>query len=94
MERKEKVLELCKDALIRVNSAIEDHRAGRPADLSEYMLLKIKDELEKMTSSLDVQKFRPTFARPLLDWPDEHGLVEILMKVSYEYERLAKKPIT
>jgi hypothetical protein len=79
---------LCRSAIERVDKAISQHEDGQPADLSLPLLTKVRDELEKMLEALSPSKYRPTYGRFILDWPDEHGLVGYLTEVGYQYGRL------
>jgi hypothetical protein len=78
---------VCERALDRVDAALENHRAGRPEDFSVGVLENVRCELVQMASTLDKDRFRPSYPRFILDWPDDHGLVEYLLRVSHDYRR-------
>lgn len=86
-KRPEAAAERCRQALARVEAAIDNHRHGRPEDLSVAVLENVALELRKMEGAMDKTVFRPSYGRFLLDWPDGHGLVEYLLGVSQDYER-------
>ena len=81
------IKQLCSQAIERVDIAIEKHKKGEPADLNISMLLKVRNELVKMQSATDKSKYSPTYGRFILDWPDEYGLINYLLGVSYEYKK-------
>jgi len=86
-ERKDRIRELCDEAIAKVDAAIRAHKEARPSDLDEACLLQVRSELVQMRDTLDSSKFRPGYGRFLLDWPDEHGLVAYLIDVAYQYKR-------
>jgi hypothetical protein len=81
------LLERCRSALKRVDSAIQNHKDGKPEDLSLPMLLRIRSDLWQMVAALSPAVFKPSYPRFILDWPDEHGLIRQLSEVAYEYDR-------
>lgn len=78
---------LCVRALERVDEATANHLAGRSDDLSIGTLENVKRDLERMLQALDKTKFSPSYSRFILDWPDEHGLIDFLLGVSQNYKR-------
>ena len=88
MSKVNRVKNLCAGAITRIDEAIEDHKQGKPADLSELMLVKVRAELEKMQSILKPSQYKPSYPRYVLDWEDKHGLVNYLIEVSYQYSML------
>ena len=86
--KKDRVQNLCSAAIKRVDEAIANHQGGQPEDLSVPMLINIRAELVNMQGALAPGTFRPSFGRFILDWPDQHGLIQQLSNVAYEYERL------
>lgn len=86
--KKDRVQDLCSAAIKRVDEAIANHQRGQPEDLSVPMLINIRAELVNMQESLAPATFRPSFGRFILDWPDQHGLIQQLSNVAYEYGRL------
>jgi hypothetical protein len=87
MNNKQEVKELCLNAIERINQAVQNHEQGIAEDLNIPILQKVAGEIQKMASELDKSKYKPSYPRFLLDWPDEHGLVEYLIQVSYEYSK-------
>jgi hypothetical protein len=87
-DRVSRVKGLCADAIKRVDQAIDNHSQGKAEDLSIPMLNRIQQELKQMEISLSPPKFKPTYGRFILDWPDEHGLIKMLSEVACEYGRL------
>ena len=85
--RRPEVADCCKRALERVEQAILNHQRGHPEDLDITTLEQVAKELGKMAQALNKTKYQPAYARFLLDWPDEHGLVEYLIGVSQDYCR-------
>ena len=85
-KRPEAASDLCSRALARVEQAIRNHEAGAPEDLSISVLQKVAAELRRMAETLDRSKYQPGYGRALLDWPDDHGLVEYLLDVSQKYK--------
>ena len=79
---------LCDQALERVDLAIERHRNGQPEDLNIQVLQQIREEIEQMKAALDKSRFQPGYGRFILDWPDDHGLVEFLLNVAHRYSRV------
>lgn len=76
---------LCDQALKRVDLAIERHQEGQPEDLNIPVLHQVREEIEQMKTALDKSKFQPIYGRFILDWPDDHGLVEFLLNVAQRY---------
>jgi len=87
-DKKEQFRNLCAEAIERVDHAIDNHRKGQPDDLSIALLAKVRLELVNMKEALSPAIFMPSFGRFVLDWPDKHGLIQLLAQVSYEYGRL------
>lgn len=77
----------CVRALERVDEAIANHGANSPEDLSVKVLRRVKDELEQMVTVLDSTKYKPSYGKFILDWPDEHGLIDVLLGASQDYQR-------
>lgn len=75
------------DALGAVDAAIAAHTAGSDAPLSLTILARVRSELEKMREHTNSKRYLPTFPRFVMDWPDETGLVKLLVDVAYEYGR-------
>ncbi len=86
----ERVKNLCAGAIVKVDKAIEDHKNGRPADLSESVLKNVKAELQKMGEILKPSVYRPSYPRLVMDWEDKYGLIDYLTEVSYQYSMLKK----
>ena len=82
---------LCDKAIQRVDLAIAKHEKGEPEDLSVPLLAIVRRELESMREARDMGKFCPGYGRFILDWPDEHGLVDFLLEVEYEYKRQSRR---
>lgn len=89
-DQRNRITGLCKQAIEKVDEAIAKHEAGEPADLSISMLHKVRIELETMSVEMSSSKFKPSYPRFVMDWPDEHGLIAYLVEVSYQYSRLTK----
>ena len=70
-----------------MDEAVENHKAGKPEDLNLEVLANVRQELEKMAATLDSARYSPSYGRFLLDWPDEHGLVDYLLTAGQEYRR-------
>lgn len=75
------------EALDAVDAAIAAHAAGSDAPLSMTMLARVKSELKRMREQTSPRDYSPTFPRFVMDWPDESGLVKLLVDVAYEYGR-------
>jgi len=71
----------------RVAQAIQNHRGGKDEDLSITVLEMVAGELRRMEETRDKFAFQPTYGRAILDWPDNHGLVEYLLGVAHDYNR-------
>ena len=85
--RPEAVAGECREALLRVERALENHRAGRPEGLSASVLEQVSVELRAMLNALDKSMYSPNYAIYILDWPNDHGLVNYLVGVACNYER-------
>lgn len=85
--RPERAAAVCAHAIKRVDEALANHKAGRPEDLSVEVLQNVRQELERMSATLDSGKYAPSYGRFILDWPDEHGLIEALLQASQDYQR-------
>ncbi len=90
MTDKKKIVETqCRLAITRIDEAILKHKHGESADLSIEILEKVKIEIEGMLTYLDPKKYSPSYAKFILDsWEDKHGLIELLIEVSYNYKRI------
>ena len=88
MSKQDNVKILCESAILKVEEAIKTHNEGNPADLSVPLLQNVKSELTRMTEVLQPSKFKPSYPRFIMDWPDEYGLVSYLSEVAYQYGRL------
>jgi hypothetical protein len=86
-KKPERAAAVCERALDRVDVAIENRRSGRPEDLSIEVLQQVRQQLQRMFETLDAKEFSPSYGRFILDWPDEHGLIEELLVASQEYLR-------
>lgn len=75
------------EALSAVDAALAAHTAGSDAPFSVTMLMRVRSELEKMRKQESSKSYSPTYPRFVMDWPDESGLVKLLVDVAYEYER-------
>lgn len=76
------------EALDAVEAAIKAHSVGADdAPLSVTMLTRVRSELEKMREQMSSRDYSPTYPRFVMDWPDESGLVKLLIDVAYEYGR-------
>jgi len=53
-------------------------------------LVKIKKELEEILRVMDPNFYMPGYSRYILDWPDDDGLIEELINVSYQYGKIKK----
>jgi hypothetical protein len=80
----------CTLVIKRVDDAIRRHESGHKEDLSIPMLLTVRDEILKMLSILSPAIYKPTYPRFILDWPDETGLIRILVDLAYDYERAGR----
>ena len=87
-ERRSRIAVECQIMLDRLDQAAKNHDDGVPEDLSPAMLAKIMDEVQQMLEALSNKQFKPSFGRFVLDWPDEHGLVDGLLKLLESYSRL------
>jgi hypothetical protein len=87
-DRKASVFQQCEAAISRIDSAIINHEQNKPEDLSVPLLRKVRVELLQMKDALSPSIFLPSYARFILDWPAEHGLVKQLSDVAYQYGRL------
>ncbi|PHM40122.1 hypothetical protein Xmau_02310 [Xenorhabdus mauleonii] len=76
------------DALQLVSDAIELHQQGKKAPLSINVLNQIKKELEEMVKAMNPNSYVPSYPRFIIDWPDDSGLIETLLNVSYNYKRI------
>jgi len=52
--------------------------------------MQVKKELEEMIKVMDSKAYMPGYAHFILDWPDEDGLIEELVDVPYQYEKIRK----
>ncbi len=77
--------QLCLQAIERVELAIARHKRGQDEDLSVPVLENVRQELTVMAEMLDVEQFDPGFPRFILDWPDEHGLIQYLIGIASRY---------
>lgn len=74
-------------AIAAVDAAIAAHVASETAPLSLPVLRQVIDELKKMREYSAAQGFLPTYPRFIMDWPDDSGLVDLLVDVAYEYKK-------
>jgi len=74
-----------------VIGAIGKHERNEVAPLSIQSLVKIKKELEEMLRVMNPNIYMPGYSRYILDWPDDDGLIEALINVSYEYGKIRKE---
>ncbi|MFP1723840.1 hypothetical protein ACLEEB_13280 [Lonsdalea quercina] len=77
--------------LKKVVDAIGKHERNEVAPLSIQLLVKIKKELEEMLRVMNPNVYMPGYSRYILDWPDDDGLIEELINVSYQYGKIRKK---
>ncbi|UQY42791.1 hypothetical protein [Mixta hanseatica] len=78
-------------ALKKVIDAIGRHERNEAAPLSIQLLVQVKKELEEMIKVMNPNIYMPGYPRFILDWPDADGLIEELINVSYQYEKIRKK---
>jgi hypothetical protein len=78
------------ETMDRVRQAIASHERGEKAPLSLALLRKVQAEVELMKQHLDPKVFKPSYPRFVLDWPDETGLVKLLVDVAYAYEKIKR----
>lgn len=78
------------EAMDRVKRAIASHERGEKAPLSLALLRKVQTEVELMERHLDPKAFKPSYPRFVLDWPDEAGLVKLLVDVAYAFEKIKR----
>ncbi|MFY0403625.1 hypothetical protein V8Z79_03405 [Pantoea dispersa] len=52
--------------------------------------MQVKKELEEMIKVMDPKDYMPGYPRFILDWPDEDGLIEELVDIAYQYEKIRK----
>ena len=84
-KRPEVVKGLCHRAIERVDLAIINHQKGNPEDLNIAILNRVRNDLLQMSKVLNKDCFQASYGRFLVDWPDEHGLVELLLQVFQNY---------
>ncbi len=88
-EKQTKISAECDRMLERLTQAATNHESGIAEDLSPAMIATVRREVEQMREALSNKQFKPSFGRFVLDWPDEHGLVDGLLKLLESYSRLA-----
>ena len=81
---------LLNDALKKVADAISRHERNEAGPLSTQVLLQVKKELEEMIRVMDPKIYMPAYPRFILDWPDEDGLIDELVNLAYQYEKIRK----
>ncbi len=81
---------LLKNVLKKVLDAICRHERNETAPLSVQALMQVKKELEEMIKVMDPKAYMPGYPHFILDWPDEDGLIEELVDVPYQYEKIRK----
>ena len=87
MEKYKKIFNLCGQAISQLDKAISNRDKSNSEEISLDVLLSIKKEIVKMQNVLDSSKYMPTYGRFLVDYPDESGLVDFLLRVSQEYKK-------
>lgn len=87
-EKQLKVANECQSMLDRLDQAAKNHENGVADDLSPSMVAEVRNEVQQMLEALSNKQFKPSFGRFVLDWPDEHGLVDGLLKLLESYLRL------
>lgn len=81
---------LLNEALRKVDDATRRHERNEAAPLSIQALNQVKKELKEMISIMDPKIYMPGYPRFILDWPDEEGLIDELINLSYQYEKISK----
>lgn len=84
------IAEMCDHAIARIDRAIARHEGGEPEDLNVELLREVRREIVSMRDARDAGVFSPGYARFLLDWPDEHGLVQMLVDLSHKYKQVCR----
>ncbi|MEM7249190.1 MAG: hypothetical protein AAF533_27975 [Acidobacteriota bacterium] len=87
-DRSRFVVGLLEEGLARVDLALERHGRGEPEDLSVGILTSVRRDLQKMQVALDPATYCSAYPRFVLDWPNEHGLIDLLVHVHAEYDKL------
>lgn len=81
---------LLDEALKKIDDAISRHARNEAAPLSIQVLSQVKKELEEMIKVMDPKSYIPGYPRFILDWPDENGLIDELINLAYQYEKIKK----
>ncbi len=88
-DRVDKVQAMCDEALSRIDSALA--MPSGPSSLTTPMLRQIRSEVAEMKEALDPKVFSPGYGRPLLDWPASDELIDLLIELKYQYDRLSHR---
>lgn len=78
------------EALEKVDDAVSRHERNEAAPLSIQALMNIKKELKEIIIVMDPRIYIPDYPLFILDWPDEDGLIDKLINISYLYGKLRK----
>lgn len=81
---------LLNEAIKKIDDAINRHERSEIAPLSFQALKQVKKELEEMKKVMDPKMYMPGYPRFILDWPDEDGLIDELINISYLYGKIRK----
>ncbi|MCJ7925695.1 MAG: hypothetical protein MUW55_07045 [Pantoea vagans] len=74
----------------KIDDAINRHERNEVAPLSFQALMQVKKELKEMKRVMDPKMYMPGYPRFILDWPDEDGLIDELINISYLYGKIRK----
>lgn len=78
------------EGIKKIDDAINWHERNKVAPLSLKVLMQVKKELEEMKRVMDPKIYMPAYLRFILDWPDEDGLIDELIHISYLYGKIRK----
>lgn len=81
---------LLNEVIKKVDEAINQHERNEVAPLSFQALMQVKKELKEMKRVMDPKVYMPGYPRFILDWPDEDGLIDELINISYLYGKIRK----
>lgn len=81
---------LLNEVIKKIDDAINRHERSEIAPLSFQALKQVKKELEEMKKVMDPKMYMPGYPRFILDWPDEDGLIDELINISYLYGKIRK----
>lgn len=78
------------ESLSKIDDAVNRNERNEKAPISISALIEVKKELEEMKRVMDPKIYMPGYPRFILDWPDEDGLVDELVNISYLYAKIRK----